>query len=197
VYEGKTWRLKDAKGLHYIAHLLGHPGEEIRALDLVARIGGTGEEVVDNASTEDLARTGALASDLDHAGEMLDAQAKADYKRRLQELEDELEEARELGNEERIAKAEDEKEAVAHELRRTLGLGGRDRRAASSAERARSAVTRAIRLAMERISEQDRELGRLLSTTIKTGTVCSYLPDDRFPVSWKSKSAACSSRVTM
>src|SRR5262249_23282437 len=33
-YESQTWRLKDAKGLHYLAYLLGHPGEEIRVLDL-------------------------------------------------------------------------------------------------------------------------------------------------------------------
>ena len=82
-------------------------------------------------------------------------------------------------------KAEDEKEALAREIRRAIGLGGRDRRAASSAERARVAVTRAIRLALERISEQNRALGRLLSTTIKTGTVCSYIPDERFPISWR------------
>jgi tetratricopeptide (TPR) repeat protein len=184
-YEGKTWRLKDAKGFHYIAHLLGHPGEEIRALDLAALSGGAGEEVTDAANAEDLVRTGVLAGDLGHAGEMLDAQAKADYQRRLTELEDELEEARELGNDERIAKAEDEKEAVTREIRRAIGLGGRDRRAASSAERARVAVTRAIRLALARISEQNRDLGRLLATTIKTGAVCSYVPDDRFPVSWR------------
>jgi tetratricopeptide (TPR) repeat protein len=184
-YEGKTSRLKHSKGFHYIAHLLAHPGEEIRALDLAARSGGTVEEAVDSESVEDLARTGVLTGDLGHAGEMLDAQAKADYQRRLTELEDELEEARELGNHERIAKAEDEKEALAHEIRRAVGLGGRDRRAASSAERARVAVTRAIRLALERISEQNRDLGRLLSTTIKTGALCSYVPDDRFPVSWR------------
>ena len=184
-YKGKTWRLKDAKGLHYIVHLLGHPGEEIRALDLAARLAEAGEEGVDAASAEDLAQTGALAGDLGHAGEMLDAQAKADYQRRLTELENELEEARELGHLERIAKAEDEKEALAHEIRRAVGLGGRDRRAASSSERARTAVTRAIRSALERITEQDRDLGRLLSIAIKTGTVCSYVPDDRFPVSWR------------
>jgi predicted ATPase len=184
-YEGETWRLKDAKGFHYIALLLAHPGEEIRALDLASRSGGAGEEVADTASTEDLARTGVLAGDLGHAGEMLDAQAKADYQRRLTELEDELEEAREFKDEERIATAEDEKAALAHEIRRAVGLGGRDRRAASSAERARVAVTRAIRLALERISEQNRDLGRLLSTTIKTGALCSYVPDDRFPVSWR------------
>ena len=31
------------------------------------------------------------------------------------------------------------------------------------------AVSRAIRLALERISKQDRDLGKLLSTAIKTG----------------------------
>lgn len=181
-YEGKTARLKDAKGLHYIAYMLAHPGKEIRALDLAARASGSGE---DPASAEDAARTGVVTGDLGHAGEMLDAQAKAAYQRRLSQLEEELEEARELRNDERIAKAEDEKEALARELRRAIGLGGRDRRAASSAERARSAVTRAIRLALDRVSEQNRDLGRLLSTTIRTGVVCLYLPDERFPVSWR------------
>ncbi|HYK17060.1 MAG TPA: hypothetical protein VEV37_03510, partial [Bryobacteraceae bacterium] len=68
-YEGQTWRLKDAKGLHYIAYLLGHPGEEIRVLDLVSRVGGRREEVADRAGAEDLARSGALVGDLGHAGE--------------------------------------------------------------------------------------------------------------------------------
>jgi len=184
-YEGKTSRLKDAKGLHYIVHLLAHPGEEIRALDLAARSCCAGEEVADTEAAEDLVRTGVLTGDLGHAGEMLDAQAEADYRRRLAELEDEIEDARELGKEERIAKAEDEREALAREIRRAVGLSGRHRRAASSAERARVAVTRAIRLALARISEQNRDLGRLLSTTIKTGAVCSFCPDDRFPVSWR------------
>jgi hypothetical protein len=182
--EGKTARLKDARGLHYIAHLLDHPGEEIRSLDLAARF-GSGDEAADDPSAEDLARTGALSGDLGHAGEMLDAQAKAAYKRRLNELEDELEEAREISNEERIAKAEDEMEALGRELKGAIGLAGRDRRAASSTERARIAVTKAIRLSLTKIAENDASLGKLLSATIKTGTFCAYVPDDRFPVSWR------------
>jgi truncated hemoglobin YjbI len=184
-YKGETWRLKGARGFHYIAYLLGHPREEIRALDLVARLGAAGEQALDTVSAEDLARTDVLTADLGHAGEMLDAQAKADYRRRLIELEDELEEARELGNEERVGKAEEEKEALTREIRRAVGLAGRDRRAASSGQRARVAVTKAIRLALVRISEQNRDLGRLLSTTIKTGAICSYVPDDKVPVSWR------------
>jgi tetratricopeptide (TPR) repeat protein len=184
-YEGKTARLKDAKGLHYIAHLITHPGEEIRALDLAARLGGASEEDVDAASAEDAARAGVLASDLGHAGEMLDAQAKAVYQRRLTELEEELEEAREFKDEERIARAEDEKEALGRELRGAIGLAGRDRRSASATERGRIAVTKAIRLSLNKISENDASLGKLLSTAIKTGTVCAYIPDDRFPISWR------------
>jgi hypothetical protein len=184
-YDGETWRLKDAKGFHYIAHLLGHPGQEIRALDLVARIGGGGEEASDKAGAEDLARSDKVAGDLGNAGEMLDAQAKAAYQRRLTELEDELEEAHELGNEARAEKAEDEIEALGRELKGAIGLAGRDRRAASSTERARIAVTKAIRLSLNKIAENDASLGKLLSTTIKTGTVCAYVPDDRFAVIWR------------
>src|SRR5258708_5293058 len=184
-YKGETWRLKGAKGFHYIAYLLGHPREEIRALDLAAGIGAAGEQALDTVSAEDLARTDVLTADLGHAGEMLDAQAKADSRRRLIELDDELEEARELGNEERVGKAEQEKEALTREIRRAVGLAARDRRAASSGQRARVAVTKAIRLALVRISEHNRELGRLLSTTIKTGAICSYVPDDKVPVSWR------------
>jgi hypothetical protein len=184
-YEGRTTRLKDAKGLHYLAYLLAHPGQEIRALDLVTRIGGGGEEASERASAEDLARSDTVAGDLGHAGETLDAQAKAAYQRRLTELEDELEEARELGNEARAEKAEDEIEALGRELKGAIGLAGRDRRAASSTERARIAVTKAIRLSLSKIAENDASLGKLLSTTIKTGTVCAYVPDDRFPITWR------------
>ena len=184
-YEGKTARLKDAKGLHYIAHLIAHPGEEIRALDLVTRIGGGGEETAEKASAEDLSRSDTATGDLGHAGEILDAQAKAAYQRRLSELEEEIEEAREFKDEERIAKAEDEREALGRELRGAIGLAGRDRRSASATERGRIAVTKAIRLSLNKIAENDASLGKLLSTTIKTGTVCAYVPDDRFPITWR------------
>jgi hypothetical protein len=184
-YRGRTSRLRDGKGLHHLAHLLAHPSEEIRALELATGSGGADEEVVDISRTEGVSRTGALTGDLGHAGEMLDAQAKAAYKRRLTALRDELTEARETGNEERVAKAEGEIEALERELRRAIGRGGRDRRAASNAERARVAVRRSIRLALDRISAQNGDLGRLLFATIKTGGVCSYMPDDNYPVRWR------------
>src|SRR5262249_7885732 len=38
-YDGKSLRLKDAKGFQYIAHLLRHEGREFHAADLAAGVG--------------------------------------------------------------------------------------------------------------------------------------------------------------
>ena len=73
---------------------------------------------------------------------------------------------------------------------RAVGLGGRDRRAASASERARVSVTRAIRQAMARIGEHHPQLGEHLSRTIRTGTYCAYLPDPRAPAGWDSKASS-------
>jgi len=70
-------------------------------------------------------------------------------------------------------------------LARAVGLRGRDRRASSPAERARLNVTRAIKAVIKRVSTRNPRLGRYLSTTIKTGTFCSYTPDVRGPIVWK------------
>src|SRR5258708_20015535 len=39
-YGGKSFRLKDTKGLGYLAHLLRHPAVEFHVLDLVGGIAG-------------------------------------------------------------------------------------------------------------------------------------------------------------
>jgi hypothetical protein len=121
----------------------------------------------------------------DNAGEILDARAKAEYRRRLNELEEEAEEARALGHLERAARADEERQVLVTELAKALGLGGRDRRPASPSERARVSATRAIRAALARIREQSPTLGEHLERTIQTGTFCSYAPDPRAPVAWR------------
>src|SRR5919108_261132 len=122
---------------------------------------------------------------LGDAGEMLDAPAKAAYRRRLAEIEDDIEQARALGDSERAAQAGTERDFLVRELSRAVGLGGRDRRAASAPERARVGVTRAVRKAMARIGEHHPQLGEHLDRAIRTGTFCVYLPDSRAPARWK------------
>jgi non-specific serine/threonine protein kinase len=168
-YEGKQLRLKDAKGLQYIAHLLRHAGEEFHAADLAA-----GAEVA-NAPAPDR-ETGAVRG-LGHAGELLDGQARAEYKQRLGDLGDELEEATRWGDLGRAATLREEIEFITDELSGAYGLGGRSRKAADTGERARKAVTSRIRDAIARIGKEHSALSLHLANAIKTGSFCCYRPD--------------------
>ena len=116
---------------------------------------------------------------------MLDEQAKVAYRRRLSELREELEEAKELGNVERAEQAEQEIDALTSELSRAVGLGGRNRRAASASERARQSIAKTIKSVLDRIAQSDAALGDLLLRCIKTGNFCSYQPDPDFPIAWE------------
>jgi hypothetical protein len=119
------------------------------------------------------------------AGVALDTQAKSQYRSRLEDLRADVEEAEAFNDPERAARAREEMDFIAQELSSAVGLGGRDRRAASAAERARVNVTRALKREIRRIGEQDARLGRELSTTVRTGTFCAYEPDPRHPVEWR------------
>ncbi|MDF3146384.1 MULTISPECIES: transcriptional regulator [unclassified Streptomyces] len=174
-FEGRTVRVRDVKGMHYLARLLTHPGREFHTLDLVAAESGGAAD-----------RPKLSYEAFGDAGEMLDARAKDAYRRRLTEIDDDLAQARALGDAERAAQAERERDFLVRELSRAVGLGGRDRRAASTSERARVGVTRAVRRAMGRIAEHHPELGEHLDRTVRTGTYCAYLPDPRTPTEWRT-----------
>src|SRR5215218_7695994 len=177
-YEGSVVRLKDTKGLRHLARLLAQPGREFHAIDLEAANGRPAAPAPPGAGELD------ARPDLGDAGAMLDATAKAAYRARLDELQGEAEEAERGNDPARAAKVRDERDFLVAELARAVGLGGRDRRAASHAERARLNVTRAIRSAMANLAHADPALGEHLSRTIHTGRYCSYTPDPRAPITW-------------
>ena len=191
-YDGNAVRLKDTRGLGYIAHLLRHPGAEFHVLDLYGGIASQREE---NAISqlvnglprddEDLEKAGIHIAGPGDAGEMLDEQAKVAYRRRLSELREDLAEAKELGRVERAEQAEQEIDELTQELSRAVGLGGRNRRAASASERARQSITKSIKSALGAIAQSEATLADLLSRCIKTGTFCSYRLDPDFPIAWE------------
>jgi AAA ATPase-like protein len=192
-YGGKVFRLKDTKGLAYLAQLLRSPGTDVHALDLVGGTVDRGEWREDEADrcvalpqrVEELARAGIHIGSLGDAGEVLDEPAKAAYRRRLADLRIEVEEAKQLDQFERAEQAEEEIEALLAELARGVGLGGRHRRAVSAAERARQSVSRALKTVVQRIAEYNPALGALFSRCIKTGTFCTYNPDPSSPIAWE------------
>jgi hypothetical protein len=181
--EGEFWtfahgarsvRTRDSKGVRYIAALLQAPGVEIHAAALA---GGAA------ANPDKAHQVAGIAAD--DAGPLLDAQAKQAYRNRLEELRDDIEEAESFNDPERAARAREEIGFIEQELARAIGLGGRDRKAASSSERARVSVTKAIRATIKRIAEHDPILARELETTVRTGTFCVHEPDPRHPLEWR------------
>jgi hypothetical protein len=55
---------------------------------------------------------------------------------------------------------------------------------AASLERARLAVTKAIKIVLARIDVAHPGLGRHLRATVRRGYYCTYLPDPRTPIAW-------------
>jgi hypothetical protein len=184
-YAGAVARLGDAKGLRHLARLLAHPGQEFLAVDLEAADGQPGPAAPGQRPGRLGAGELAVRPDLGDAGALLDAAAKAAYQARLAELGAELEEAEAFNDLARATRARQELDFLVAELARAVGLGGRDRRAAAHAERARLNATRAIRAAMAKLAAANPSLGRHLAATVRTGRYCSYTPDPRLPIAWR------------
>ncbi|HJP79980.1 MAG TPA: ATP-binding protein [Pseudonocardiaceae bacterium] len=157
-------RLRDGRGLHYLHALLSAPGKDISALDLVA--GGAG-----------LAPT--------TTDPLLDDTARAAYRTRLAALDDELDAADATGDADRARRAEQERQAILAELRRSTGLGGRARQTTAEAERARVNVTRTLRTAIDRIAAKAPKAGAHLRESVRTGLACRYDPAPGGPARWR------------
>jgi tetratricopeptide (TPR) repeat protein len=173
IHDGRVTRLRHAVGLAHLAHLLVHPGEDVHVTDLVERA-----QVREPRPDRMPDGTTATRADLGDAGAALDAQARADYRHRLGELRDELGEAERFNDVGRAERVRREIDFLGRELSRGVGLGGRERHAASTVERARVSVAKAIRYAIDKIAPHDAALAEHLRVAVRTGTVCTYAPDD-------------------
>lgn len=169
VRDGDRWQVRhggrestvpDLKGIHVLARLLTEPAREFRALDLV------GAAVVEPGLP------------------VLDEEARASYRRRLAEVEEDLADAERDHDEARSMLATRDRDYLLAELSGSLGLGGRIRLTGGTAERARTSVTRSLRYAIARISENHPDLGAHLAHSVRTGMCCSYLPDPVAPLTW-------------
>jgi eukaryotic-like serine/threonine-protein kinase len=183
-YRGELARLRDAKGLGYLACLLRRPGQEVHVLELVRAVEGSPTEAPSGLRRADVVAAGLGVSRLEAADPLLDAQARDAYRRRLRELEEDLEEARSWSDPERAARAHAEIDALTTELARSAGLDGRDRSLATPAERARVSVTKATRTAIRMIGRHCPALGQHLTVSVHTGRFCSYAPPGETPPAW-------------
>jgi tetratricopeptide (TPR) repeat protein len=155
-YKGQSVLVKNTKGMLMLAELLSNPDTDIHVLDLSG--------------------AGVAASDTGDAGPALDHKARQEYRQRVTDLQDELEDAAETGDIGRSDAIHEELDFISRELSRAFGLGGRERRPGAAAERARVNVRRRLKDAIERVAEHHPDAGRYLENTIKTGGYCRYAP---------------------
>lgn len=166
---GASWRLahgsrevvlNDLVGLGYLARLVGDPGREFHVLDLCG------------------------AQHAERGLPVLDDEARAAYRRRLAEVEDDIVQAESDLDDVRRLHAEQDRAYLLAELGRAVGLGGRDRTTHGTSERARTSVTRSLRYALARITDHDPELGAHLRRRVRTGLYCCYEADPMAHLDW-------------
>ena len=156
---GTSFRLRDSRGVQMLARLIAEPGRDIHVLDLMGP--APVEQAVDSGD----------------CGDALDQRGRQEYRRRLESLRAQLEEAEAHHDLASAEAAREEIEQLSAELARAFGLGGRARRIGSNVERARVNVQRRLKHAIERIGSECPEAGKHLEWAIRTGSFCSYRPD--------------------
>ena len=140
----------------HIASLLAKPDRDISVVDLRAAESGLNPVTLVGSS-----------------GELIDDDARRAYGGRLQEIKEEIEDARAEFDHARTERLESEAEAIQKELKTTTGFGGRAR-ISGDVENARTAVTNAISRALELIRKHHPELGTHLTKSTSTGLACRY-----------------------
>ncbi|MDG6109997.1 hypothetical protein Daura_20770 [Dactylosporangium aurantiacum] len=154
--------VEGGKGMAYLASLTANPGFEIPAAELAAGPG--------------TAARAAGADRLASAQHVLDDEAKRAYRVRLTELESAIDEFETMNDLGKAEQARAERSWLIEELAAATGLGGRSRRFADGAERARISVGKAIRRAIAQVEAADPVIGKHLRCSVRTGMRCCYRP---------------------
>lgn len=176
---GREVLVPDLLGLRYLERLLAEPGREFHVLDLIAVEHGTLRATRAAARPQDGMRGPEVGLPV------LDDEARAAYRRRLSEVEEDIAEAEEMHDMARLMLAQRDREYLVAELTRAVGLGGRARTVGGTSERARTSVARSLRYAMRKLGEAHADLGAHLDRAVRTGTYCSYQQDPLAPVLWE------------
>jgi len=164
VYEGIQKTIQDTVGMGYIAYLLGDPDQELSALDL--------RDVVAKSNTIRGSHTGKVADD----------KAVAEYKLRLEQLREAIEDARAMSDTDQLERLAEEEDIILRSISSAIGTGGRRRKTGNIQELARQSVSVAIHRALDQIAAEHPPLGRHLRNSLTIGNFLSYHPDR--PTHW-------------
>lgn len=170
--EGRSWRVElddhrvlvaDLVGMNYLAELVARPGQTISALVLA---GARGDSTAEPRH------------------ELIDRQSRDSYLARARELRIELADAEANNDLARSERVRIELDALTKHLEAAAGLGGRVRTFSHQGERARTAVRKAIKRAIDEIDAADPFVAQPLRAGVETGAMCSFTPPQGDPTVW-------------
>lgn len=177
------------KGASYISYLLSRPHESTPIVDLVC---GCAVDLCDDVLVEEneirqedsgFKITNGLP--LSDAGVVADRTAIEQYKQRALELLHDVELARQLGDEVRVAELEEEMIKISNAIEEARGLGGRLRKSKDGKKNVRDAFAIAIKRALDVIKKYDKELFTHLDKRITRGNHPVYHPE--FEIEWETR----------
>lgn len=118
--------------------------------------------------------------------DLVDATALRAYRDRITELRSDIDEADENHDIVRAERLRHELDALLEHISASAALGQRSRQFTTSQERARVAVRKSLSRVFDEIALQSPRIGALLSSSIRTGVICRFEPQDRLPALWQS-----------
>ena len=178
-YNGQCKSIKNSLGIRYIKYLIQNKGKDIKVSELYYSENplpvGTTDTSLSTLGSQQLKAEGLYVSNLGGTGPLMDEQGKNAYKNRIKELDEQIEEADELGDTHKVEELKDEKDKIVKQLAADFGLGGKSRIGNSAIETIRKNVLKRIRIERKNLDETFPEFSKPLAC-IKTGTECKYLP---------------------
>ena len=149
---GRRFSVRHSVGMAQLMTLLRNPGCEIEAASLAGRERHSGVTI----------------------DPLIDPSARAAYRAHIDELREEIAEAERDGDLGRVDQLRAELRFIAEHLADASGLSGQARNWTSDDERARVAVTKAVRRAIAAVAAEDEALGAALDAAVETGRICRF-----------------------
>ncbi len=157
-YDGKVVLMTEIKGFYDLAKLLAHPEQQFHCAELM----GSGLKMKPEL--------------------VFDEKAKRSYQKKILELQEEIQWSENNNDLQRTATLHKEYDDIVDHLTSSLGLKGKIRKSNDTLDKTRSAVTWRIRNAIQKIEKVHPMLAKHLATSVKTGILCSYVPEK--PIRW-------------
>ncbi len=168
-----------SKGLEQIAYLLINPHKLINSIQLMQMVQKADTDVESTTeSLNELSVQGicedAFRSYVD--GPMIDTQALDEYKKAVTRLTEQINEASEIGDTDKVEELKNEQEDILTHILKSTNHKRQSRAFNCSAEKARIAVNKNITGALKKIKKDHTELHQYLIDSLKLGNFCSYIP---------------------